>query len=130
MSIGWYNSETGNWDKDEPSLPAFMTEQEPAARMQTYRLEVRAVYPATKGTPTDIAAEVVMAVQERGLEVVSAPAKRFRRTDIAVVSLTFKAPSDETALDLLRSLPTAVRRGSTEADRLRTGTGRSWRFLR
>lgn len=24
MSIGWYNSETGQWDKDEPDLPAFM----------------------------------------------------------------------------------------------------------
>lgn len=28
FGIGWYNEETGQWDKDEPSLPAFMTERE------------------------------------------------------------------------------------------------------
>ena len=24
---GWYNEETGQWDKDEPDLPAFMEEK-------------------------------------------------------------------------------------------------------
>lgn len=25
--IGWYNSETGQWDKSEPDLPAFMKDE-------------------------------------------------------------------------------------------------------
>lgn len=26
--IGWYNAETGQWDKEEPDLPAFMKEND------------------------------------------------------------------------------------------------------
>lgn len=29
--IGWYNEETGEWDKEEPSLPAFMKGEEAVA---------------------------------------------------------------------------------------------------
>ena len=31
MHIGWYNDETGQWDKPEPTLPAFMAQPEKRA---------------------------------------------------------------------------------------------------
>lgn len=27
FTLGWFNKETGEWDKDEPSLPASMEEE-------------------------------------------------------------------------------------------------------
>ena len=97
--------------------------------MRTYRLEVRTIYPAMQGVPDDIAAEVVTACATHDREVLDVRARREHRTDLVVVGLTFTAPDDTAAAVLRDALPSAIRRGGTESDRLRTGTGRAMRWV-
>lgn len=99
-------------------------------RMQTYRLEVRADYPNTPGSMAeDIAAEIVTGADDHDVEIVRAAASRYRGTHLVVVAVTFKAPDDATALAFRDALPSQIRWASAEADRPRTGTGRSFRWV-
>lgn len=98
--------------------------------MKTYRLEVRADYARHAGQPDDIAAEVVAISAEHDVEVTGAAASRVARTDLVRVAVTFEADNDDTARAFRDALPSALRRGSAEADFLRTGIGRSFRTIR